>query len=82
MPPSQAHKAVEVLSLGANEILRRVSKKAFGGDGEVSADVHFENFGSGTEALHQLQANVKELEDLSLRLGFMIREVSYLVRKH
>ena len=39
MPPSQAHNAVEVLSLGANEILRRVSKKAFGGEAEVDRDI-------------------------------------------
>lgn len=64
----------------ANEIIKKISMKSFG----VSLDEAIEksHVESETDVLAELRSNIAELEDVSLRLGFMMREVSYLIRKH
>ncbi len=65
----------------SQEIIKRISTKVFGHFSELtSEDTHSKIMMD--DSLSELKSNIAELEDVSNRLRFMMREVSYLIRKN
>lgn len=64
--------------VSSQEIIKRISAKTFGHFADsASEDMHL--LPSGQEELVELKSNIAQLKDVSLRLGFMVREVNYLI---
>lgn len=65
------------MAMGSQEIINRISAKTFGR--HFIEDSIDEGAYTSEDVLSELKSNIAELEDVSQRLRFMMREVSYLV---
>ncbi len=61
----------------STDLLKRLSHSHNEGHNTLGSDLE-----NSDDALSDLTQNIKALEEASQRLRFMMREVSYLVRKH
>lgn len=66
------------VNMVAESIMYKISQRAFGEHDSLNSDAYHEE----GDALAQLRSNVEELSELHQRLRFMMREVSYLIKRH